>query len=85
MPIRALVRLALVFAGGYFIGGRLVDAGRAWRLWRRAAADPIMAELYRTTVWLDLASAALVAAIVALLYRLLRPPADAAGSRPDSR
>lgn len=81
MPIRTVVRLALVFAGGYFIGGRLVEALRAWRLWQRTAGDPAAAELYRTTVWLDLGSAALVAAIVGLLYPLLRPPSDVTGSR----
>jgi hypothetical protein len=74
MQTRVLVRLAVVFAGGVFVGGRLVDAGRAWRLWRQTVAtDPSAAELYRTTVWLDLGSAALAAAIVVLVYWLLRP------------
>lgn len=74
MPIRAVVRLALVFAGGFFIGGRVIDAGRAWRLWRdTVATDPSAADLYRTTIWLDLASAGIVAAIVGLAYWLLRP------------
>ena len=56
---RPLVRLALVFAGGFFIGGRVIDAVRAWRLYQQnAAADPSAADLYQTTVWLDLGSAA---------------------------
>jgi hypothetical protein len=76
MSIRALARWALVFGGGFFIGGRLIDAWRAWRLWQRTiATDPSAADLYRTTVWLDLASAAVVAAIVGLAYWLLRPRA----------
>ena len=82
MPIRALVRLAFVFAGGFFVGGRLIDAGRAWRLWQQTVAtDPSAADLYRTTVWLDLSSAAVVAAIVGLVYWLLRPRSGAAHPR----
>ena len=73
MPIRALVRLALVFAGGFFVGGRLIDAWRAWHLWQQTATtDPSAADLYRTTVWLDLLSAGVAAAIVGLVYWLLR-------------
>jgi hypothetical protein len=80
MQIRALIRLALVFAGGVFMGGRVVDAVRAWRLWRAVAAtDPSAADLYRSTVWLDLGSAAVAAALVGLLYRLLRPGRDTSG------
>jgi ABC-type Fe3+ transport system permease subunit len=73
MPLRAWVRFAVVFAGGFFIGGRLVDGVRAWRLWQQTAAtDPSAADLYRTTVWLDFASAGIAAAIVGLVYWLLR-------------
>jgi hypothetical protein len=82
VQIGALLRLALVFAGGFFVGGRLVDAVRAWRLWRQAAGtDPSAADLYRTTLWLDLGSAALAVAIVGLVHWLLRPPAGAPASR----
>jgi hypothetical protein len=73
MSIRALVRLALVFGGGFFVGGRLIDAWRAWRLWQQTlVTDPSAADLYRTTVWLDLASAAVVGLILGLVYWLLR-------------
>jgi len=83
VPIRPLVRLALVFAGGFFVGGRLVDAVRAWRLWRAtAASDPSAADLYRTTLWLDLGSAAVAAAIVGLVYWLLREPVRPRGGKP---
>ena len=78
MQIRALVRLAILFAGTFFIGGRLIDAWRSWRLWQQTVAtDPSAADLYRTTVWLDLVTAGIVAAIVALVYWLLRPPPGA--------
>jgi ABC-type Fe3+ transport system permease subunit len=79
MSIRAVVRLALVFFGGFFVGGRVVDAVRAWRLWQEtAASDPSAADLYRTTFWIDVGSAGVTAALVGLIYYLLRPRRPAA-------
>jgi hypothetical protein len=49
-----------------------VDATRAWRLWEETVAtDPSAADLYLTTVWLDLATAAVTAV---LSPRLLGAP-----------
>lgn len=83
MPIRALVRLAFVFCGGFFIGGRLVDAVRVWRLWQETAViDPSAADLYRTTFWIDVGSAGIAAAIVGLVHWLLRTRPGGPGTGP---
>src|SRR6185437_7576747 len=44
---RRVARLAILFAGAFFIGGRLVDAWRSWHLWQQTVAtDPSAADLF---------------------------------------